>query len=31
VVVSEIKGGAREGGWKGGMGVLSWVRGGWRY
>jgi hypothetical protein len=30
-VVSGIKGGARVGGWRGGMGVSMWVRGDWRY
>jgi hypothetical protein len=31
VGVSGIKGGARVGGWRGGMGVLSLVREDWQY
>ena len=31
MVVDGRGGGARVGGWRGGMGVSGWVRGDWRY
>jgi len=31
VGVDGIKEGVRVGGWRGGMGVLEWIREGWRY